>query len=97
MQRSNLEIPREILSETTKPPPPFAVSKFSSLHHGLLCVSFLKGIQPKHHAENAKRIWREKSGSGTKPSSMPMARKNRLSAGITIWRTKSSFPSRPGV
>ncbi len=36
MQRSNLEIPREILSESTKPPTPFAVSKFSSLHHGLL-------------------------------------------------------------
>src|SRR6267154_5727883 len=29
MQRSNLEIPREILSEPTKPPTPFAVSKFT--------------------------------------------------------------------
>ena len=36
MQRSNLEIPRGILSESTKPPTPFAVSKSSSLHHGLL-------------------------------------------------------------
>ena len=49
MQRSNLEIPREILSESTKPPTPFAVSKFSSLHHGLLgqnlknCLSMLCG------------------------------------------------------
>jgi hypothetical protein len=34
--QSNLEIPHEILSESTKPPTAFAVSKSSSLHHRLL-------------------------------------------------------------
>src|SRR5208283_4750742 len=37
-----------------------------------------------------------KNASTTKPSSTPMGRKNRLSAGITTWTTKSSFRSRLG-